>query len=316
MNVVHPTRGVLTIAHGDRRYARQAVALARSIRLRDPQITLAVATDFDAAMFEGMFDLIVRWDFSSRPGLISKLDLYAMSPFEQTLFLDADILMYVSVEEVFHRLVGSEFAVIGQNASQPDYFPVIEPIRARVPSTTFPRFFGGLYYFERSERVARIFRHAAEWLPQYDELGIVRIRGQINDEPLFSLALAMEGMTAHGAYASDLLISSSGPGAPVLVADVLAGVCIQGDNSVRLRRAMLHFYDEASNTYAYVLEVERLAAAWRRDDRTVRFAFWVRMHAFLVWLMMPPLGVGKIRVSIVKRLRAMARRIIGYTVRK
>ena len=47
-------KGVLTIAHGQSRFACQAVNLARSIRLRDPNLPLAVVTDLPAALFEGM----------------------------------------------------------------------------------------------------------------------------------------------------------------------------------------------------------------------------------------------------------------------
>ena len=304
-----PVCGVLTIAHGDLRFARQAVALARSIRLRDPDLPLAVATDLDAALFEGMFDSIVRWDFSARPGLIAKLDLYEMSPFQQTLFLDSDVLMYVSAEELFRYFAGSEFAVVGQNSEHPDYFLKMEPIRFCVPAATYPRFIGGLYYFERCDRSARIFRNAATWLAQYDELGIIRLRGKPNEEPLFSLAMAMEGIPAHRSRTPDLLINPTGAGAPLATADIFAGSCIQIENGVCIRRAMLHFYDGATSTFAYVLDTERLAAAWRRNDRTVRFDFLVRIYAFCVWLMMPPLGVGKVRISIAKRLRAAFGRI-------
>ena len=57
------SKGVLTIAHGHPRFARQAVNLARSIRLRDPEMPLAVVTDLPAALFEGMFDSIIEWNF-------------------------------------------------------------------------------------------------------------------------------------------------------------------------------------------------------------------------------------------------------------
>ena len=42
-------RGVLTIVHSQAKYARHAVNLARSIRLRDPDLSLAVATNLGVA---------------------------------------------------------------------------------------------------------------------------------------------------------------------------------------------------------------------------------------------------------------------------
>ena len=50
-------KGVLTIAHTKRTYATQAVTLARSIRLRDPDMPLA--TDLDARLFRGLYDIVI-----------------------------------------------------------------------------------------------------------------------------------------------------------------------------------------------------------------------------------------------------------------
>lgn len=63
--MMNMSRGVLTIAHTNVRYVREAVALARSIRLRDPHLPLAVATNFDPAVFENAFDIVIPWNFSA-----------------------------------------------------------------------------------------------------------------------------------------------------------------------------------------------------------------------------------------------------------
>ena len=55
------SKGVLTIAHTKPKYVRQAVNLARSIRLRDPNLPLAIATDFEASAFDGLYDHIIPW---------------------------------------------------------------------------------------------------------------------------------------------------------------------------------------------------------------------------------------------------------------
>lgn len=82
-------KGVLTIAYGKRRYVRQAVNLARSIRLCDRCLPLAVATDFPPSAFAGLDDSVVPWDFSQWPEFLSKLELYAITPFDSIIRLSA-----------------------------------------------------------------------------------------------------------------------------------------------------------------------------------------------------------------------------------
>lgn len=48
---MNKSKGVLTLIYGKPEYARQAVNMARSIRLRDPNLPLAAVTAIDAALF-------------------------------------------------------------------------------------------------------------------------------------------------------------------------------------------------------------------------------------------------------------------------
>ena len=48
-------RGVITLCYGPPRYRDQALALARSIRLRSSGVSLAVVTDRPAGEFAGLF---------------------------------------------------------------------------------------------------------------------------------------------------------------------------------------------------------------------------------------------------------------------
>ena len=73
------TKGVLTIASGQPKYARQAIDLARSIRLHDLDLPLAVVTDLPAALFEGMYDFVIPWDFTQWQGLLCLGCLWCLS---------------------------------------------------------------------------------------------------------------------------------------------------------------------------------------------------------------------------------------------
>jgi hypothetical protein len=300
-----PGCGVLTIAHGDLRFARQAVALARSIRLRDPDLPLAVATDLPAALFEGMFDSIIEWNFAAGAELVSKLDAYEMSPYDVTLFLDSDILLFASLQAVFEHFDGDDFGVVGRNLADPGYFESIDLIRGHIPSETFPLFNSGMFYFVKSTAAENLLRSAKSLLLRYDELKIQYSQGMLADEPLLCLAMAMAGRRAKtGISAGGIHLQTIWPSSTLVEVDVIAGRCRQYSNGQRTSRLALHYYGGKMQHYGYVRETLRLQAAFRGRERRPYFDLLVRIRAFWIWLTMPPLGVGKIRISIVKRLRA------------
>ena len=300
-------KGVLTIAHGQSRFARQAVNLARSIRLRDPNLPLAVVTDLPAALFEGIYDHVIPWNFAGRSGLVSKLDAYEMSPFDVTLFLDTDILMFTSLQPVFEHFAGDEFSVIGQLQAETGWFESTALMHEEFAVEAFPRFVGGLYYFVKSETAAGVFREAHAIHLRYDELRIKLHEGMRNDEPIFSVAMARTGMHARKARTPGLLINPTWWPVRSADIDVIAGRCDQFENKKILRRAMMHFYDGRTHSYFYIREVLRLKAAFRNADRTVRREGLIRLCAVVLWLCAPPRIVWKMHRFIKKGLQKLMR---------
>ncbi len=227
-------RGVLTIAHTKPKYAWQAVNLARSIRLRAPDLPLAVATDLDPAAFKGAFEHVIPWDFSRWPGVLCKLEAYGMTPFETTLFVETDCLAVRSLHVVFDYFDGQQFAVFGRNEPTTSYFRSLELVRALIPSPTYPVFNGGLLYFRRSPLAEEIFRRAKELSRLYDCLHLARVRGGMeSDEPLIGLAMAKAGLRATDDRRLDIMFAPERPLFHIDI-DVLAGEC----SFVRLGRVV------------------------------------------------------------------------------
>lgn len=250
--------GLLTIAFGHRRYARMAVDLARSIRLRDPTTPLAVATDLDATFFRGCFEHVVPWQARYASYFERKFDLGAMSPFDRTLFLDADCLVLRPLADVFAAFDDHDFSVAGRNPPRPWWFSAPEAVRAEVDRPSYPGFNGGLLHFRRTPRSDAVFARARSLLPRYDDLGLARLpEGGINDEPLFSIAMAELGCRA---AENDRLEIFFGPRLGALAIDVLGGTCeIPRDGRV-LRPMVCHFEGSDKDRPAYARERLRLAA--------------------------------------------------------
>ena len=252
------SQGLLTIVFGHRRYARMAVDLARSIRVRDAAIPLAVATDLDASAFGGWFDHVVPWHDRYDSYFERKFDLGRMSPFERTLFLDADCLVLRPLREVMAAFDGHDFSVAGRNRARPWWFTNPDAIRSRVDRASYPGFNGGLLHFRRSATADAVFARARSLVASYDDLGLTRLPGGgINDEPLFSMAMAEVGCRA---VENDDLEIFFGPHLGPIEIDVLAGTCeIPRDGRV-LRPMVCHFEGSDKDRPAYARERLRLAA--------------------------------------------------------
>lgn len=274
---VPDTKGVLTIAHTNPKYATQAVTLARSIRLRDPHLQLAVATDLDARLFRGLYDIVIPWDFSGWPGVLCKLEAYDISPFETTPFIETDCLAMLSLQLVFDYFFDRSFAVFGRNEPITHYIQSLDKVSALVPSATYPVFNGGLYYFRKSRIAAAVYRDAKALLLQYDELNLARVYhspacpdGVESDEPLFSLAMAKAGLQAVDDPRLDIMFSPEKPRFEIDI-DVLAGTC-SFMRSGRLAHPVLpHFVGARDSGYAYLREALRLEVAARGRW----FSYWL-----------------------------------------
>ena len=263
------TKGVLTIAHSKPKYIRQAVSLARSIKLRAPDIPLAVVTNFPPERFEGLYDQVIQWDFSLRSGIICKLDVYEMSPFDTTLFIEADCLVVKPLHLVFDYFSGHHFAVFGRNEATTPYFQSYEKVFTAVPSATYPIFNGGLSYFEKSTPAEAVYRTARQLFHRYDELNLARVyhssrlpHGTECDEPLFSLAMATHGFKAFDNPHLDIMAAPERPLFNIDI-DILAGNCsfIRGGRLVH--PVIPHFVGVRDTCYEYLRETLRLEAVYR-----------------------------------------------------
>lgn len=191
--------GVLLIAHGRQEYLQEAIALARSIKLSNPSIAVALSTDlqFDFAVLRNCVDIVVRFDFKKYSGVSSKLCMDFLSPFEgNTLFVDTDCLAFADIGEFLSRPIvgfeayGTEYKTIHH------WFKPNSSARALAKAERVACFVGGCYRFDRSLGARKCFEMAREYFENYEELGFLPIKGGVrNEEPLFSIAMSNSGFS-------------------------------------------------------------------------------------------------------------------------
>jgi len=304
------SRGILTIVYGKPAYASSAVAVARSLRLHNPSLPLAVATDLDPALFESAYDHVIPWRFERWKGWLAKFDAAEMSPFDHTLYLDTDMLVFRTLDPLFDAFSGSSFSTIGDNRENVVWFRSMELIRREIPSETYPSFNGGMYYFRKGAAAERVFAGAKALHVRYAELRLKRNRGMDCDQALFSLSMAQQGMRVLPPLIDGVLYDPIWPNGMRVETDVLTGRCVQIEDGVRRPRAMLHYYGDAADSYGYIRDVLRLESAFAHGDRRPRFEGLLRLRALIAWLSRPPHGLARLQAPLrnrLSRLRALAR---------
>jgi hypothetical protein len=109
--VIKMSFGVLTLATS--KDFIKAIGLALSVRVSNPGVPLAVACSQRLApLMSKYFDHVILEDQSIR-GFLHKLYLDRYSPFEQTFFFDADVLIFRPLQEVVLQWSGRPYTAGG-----------------------------------------------------------------------------------------------------------------------------------------------------------------------------------------------------------
>ncbi|RPI54055.1 MAG: hypothetical protein EHM55_11960 [Acidobacteria bacterium] len=280
-------RGILTLAFGQQRYVDMAIQLARSIRMNSPNQTLAVVTDRSETDMKPWFDLVIPINPAHGTGMAAqKLDLYDNSPFRETIYIDADCLVVRDLAFLWTLFAGLEMAAIGSELRSGSWAGM--DVRNTCSQLAIPyviQLQGGVYYFRQGDLAHRIFRTARELVARYDELGIARLRGAINDEPLISLAMAM----CHQHPVDD-----SGRGMRTRLGlsgtfemDVLEGQCRFTKHGTVVEPAIMHFGGRNTNGFYYRREKRKMdlhekGGLPRRAASNLVNLAWRPLHAALV----------------------------------
>ncbi|MGB6037916.1 MAG: hypothetical protein WBG42_16695, partial [Cryomorphaceae bacterium] len=190
--------GIFTLAKGSQRFIDLAKNLAHSLDIWDPGIPRAVATDSNDPELHQLFDFIIPADFESPSGFSQKLYMYDYSPFEQTLFIDADSLVVAPLKELIKRMRVSSVSAQGFKRKKGNWAGVdISDAISKLPAEYLIIHNGGIYYFEKGKEAKRVFKDAKGVLERYEELGFYQLRGKIAHEPLMSSAMSMNQMNTY-----------------------------------------------------------------------------------------------------------------------
>lgn len=311
-------QSVFTVAIGSEVYLDYALTLARSFLLhhKHSEIIFFIFTDLVLDEFEDIGNIqkvIIDQNLVGK-GISCKLYLDKLAPTEKSLFIDADCLCFGNLEKIFKRFAGRPVSVVGFPISHGEWCGVLaEEICRTFNVSQIPRFNGGIYYIERGEAATKIYNTARTLEMQYDQLGFTKHRGWHNEEPLLSIAIAVNNGTAlidDGTIMSDL---ASCPQSADL--DVLNGKCLLINPALpdlkhkwwykysKYSPTIIHFSGSMGTSYLYSREKFKLLL-----ESQFRYPIWVITVLGYCLFTLP----NKIVFSLKNVIRPVYKLLFGY----
>ncbi|MGZ3945441.1 MAG: hypothetical protein ACXVJB_10890 [Mucilaginibacter sp.] len=248
--------GIITIAHGEKRYIEMAKMLALSLKLTNQDIKRAVISDAPQDEFRDLFDTFIPYNPDYGKGLSQKLYLDQYSPFDETLFIDSDCLVVDSLDHTLELCRNHSFAVFGDQITSGDWYMDVVVMCKQFNLSSIPLFNGGTYYFKKTGITAKIYEQARKMHENYSALGFHDFRGSINEEPLIAVAMAVNNVEAVDDKGAGMRtpIGLIGP----LEIDVLNRKCAFNKEGVQVQPAIVHFSGSFSIAFHYKREVSKL----------------------------------------------------------
>jgi hypothetical protein len=182
--------GLITIAVG-KKYIKMAKYLAYSGILHSPSILRAVITD-DCDTLKGLYDFVIQYKPELGDPFETKTRLHLYTPFSQTLFADADSMIFTDLTFLWKFLDdNTNFAYYGTIKTEGKWYGDIKKICEISHIPWLPKWNSGMFLFKNNTSGIQIFEHAYSSFQTLRELNLAVLRGKMmGDEPCFSIALA------------------------------------------------------------------------------------------------------------------------------
>ena len=157
------TRGVVYVACGEA-YVQAAAASARSVRECSPSLATHLFTDRVDDVGPA-FDGVTRIETPHRR---SKVDCLVDTPFQQTLYLDADTQVVDDLSEMFELLDRFDLAIA--HAHRRNHADTRAVWNLDLPAS-FPQLNSGVMLFRRNERMIELL---GAWRDAYHQAGFAK----------------------------------------------------------------------------------------------------------------------------------------------
>jgi len=185
-------RGFITVATGNEKYYELAANLYLSYKTRgNGAYPFALICDRENGYTKCFDDVILARDI--RKSTVDKL-LMRYSPYEESIFLDADILVLRKIDDLWDVFADQDdVSVFGCTLpldSQLGWFTYEGSGKFKSQVHFLISMNGGLYYFRRSPRSEAIFQKALEIIDDYRDIDF-KYFSTPQDEPLMAMSMVL-----------------------------------------------------------------------------------------------------------------------------
>lgn len=260
-------KGFVTVATGSDAYYKMAADLLLSYRSRGMgQYPFAIICDRENE-YTAMFDDVVLVDNFLR-STVDKL-LLRHSPYQETLFLDADILILGKIDDLWDVFRDEDdVSVFGCTLpldSQDGWF-TYEGCGAYRPRVKYMLSMnGGIYYFRKTPRAEKIIEDAYGVMEDYASVDF-KYFDTPQDEPLMAMAMVINGCEPCTASYPMIILPACDH---KVTADFLGNVYEDGQPS---KAKLIHFSSPRTKLflYNYLNELNHHPGAWKTKGNYLR----------------------------------------------
>ena len=172
--------GVLYIFHGEEKYRTEAIVSAQSLKKASPDVHITAFSDVN---FESeYFDDVVTIKPS---GIRSKVQYLYDSPYDHTLYLDADVIINRDISEMFSILSKFDLGIAHDLGRKREKYSRIMPEYQEIPYS-FSEVNGGVILFKKNDRTQELFEL---WKKYYGKYNGRLFKSCSWDQPSFRISL-------------------------------------------------------------------------------------------------------------------------------
>jgi len=197
------TQGYLVLAMGPSRYLDMAINLAASIRVIDPGRPVCLVHDVGGvipAEARGFFDDFVELANDPRyPHVMNKIRLFELSPYQGTMFVDADCLLVKrGIDHYWQAAATRPFSITGGKRTSGEWKGIqIEDVLQQEGAPYLIQMNAGVFYFDKSAGARQFFNELETfYLDRMERLNITNYKGPQSQsfELYLGIFMGLKGM--------------------------------------------------------------------------------------------------------------------------
>lgn len=187
------TKGYLVMAQGED-YARNAEHLAKSIRATQSCISrLSVITDCEVD--NSLFDVVIRLEddlaVNSRWKIENRVKFYELSPYDETVILDADMLFLSDVSHWWNLFNKYDLLFTNRVMTYRNEEITDSPYRKTFRQNQLPNIYSAFAYFKKSNKSKEFFNLVSQIVTNWNKWTLIYTPENTQVFPSIDVAMAI-----------------------------------------------------------------------------------------------------------------------------